>query len=544
MQISDWHKKKVLFLGDSISHGAFYIDFLEAYLLEHFSDECDANIVNIGLSAETVSGLSETGHPFPRPCLHDRLERALKKVEPDFVFLCYGMNDAIYAKLDEARLAAYQDGVRKALAQAKGCGAITVLLTPTPFDTKSYASPLSDEEVPPEGYLKPYQNYNETLCAYAQWAKKLTPADGADYTVDVYSALSDYLMQAYENNADFRSGDGIHPNPAGHWVMTKTILKSLFHITLDRVPDYVVCPQESRFFSMLSENNLMLANAWREAVGHSNPNKAEALPLEEALEQAKERRATIVHLARERGKRIEKSDWYGFTRYDFYVHGREGLLIEPKRRRDGSPWIWRAEFFGAFDKADRALLEDGGFLGYCRLSDLYGNEEAVALMEAFRRFVTGEFGLRQQAVLFGFSRGGLYSVNYTARYPKNVAALYLDAPVLDIKSWPKGAGKGGGAPKEWIECLAAYHINEEGLADFRKNPLDHIPVLLENEIPILLVAGGADTVVPYAENGALLAEKYQAGGGTIQVIVKPDCGHHPHSLEDVTPIEDYLKQFL
>ncbi len=538
MQVSDWYKKKVLFLGDSISHRAFYIDFLEAYLLEHFSDGCD--IVNIGLSAETVSGLSETGHPFPRPCLHDRLERALDTVKPDIVFFCYGMNDAIYAKLDESRFAAYQDGIRRALAQAKQRGALTILLTPTPFDARSYATMLSDEEVPPEGYMKPYKHYNETLCAYAQWVKKLTPADGADYTVDVYSALSDFFARAYEEDPDFRSGDGIHPNPAGHWVMTKTILKTLFHITLERIPQYVVCPQESRFFSMLSENNLMLANAWREAVGHTNPNKAETLPLADALEQAAGKRETLVHLARENGKRIQKSDWHGFTRFDFYVHGREGLLIEPKARRKDSPWTWRAEFFGAFDQADRTLLNDGCCLAYCRLSDLYGNDEAVVLMEQFRQFVTVEFGLRGQAVLFGFSRGGLYSVNYTARYPQNVSALYLDAPVLDIRSWPKGAG----ASREWQECLAAYHIGEEELKNFHENPLDHIPVLLENEIPVLLVAGGADIVVPYAENGALLADKYQTGDGTIRAIVKSDCGHHPHSLEDVTPIVDFLNPYL
>ena len=36
-----------------------------------------------------------------------------------------------------------------------------------------------------------------------------------------------------------------------------------------------------------------------------------------------------------------------------------------------------------------------------------------------------------RVVLEGFSRGGLYAFNFAATHPTRVAALYLDAPVLD-----------------------------------------------------------------------------------------------------------------
>ena len=36
-------------------------------------------------------------------------------------------------------------------------------------------------------------------------------------------------------------------------------------------------------------------------------------------------------------------------------------------------------------------------------------------------------------------------------------------------------------------------------------------------------------------------DAYQAMGGVVEVIVKPDCGHHPHSLEDPTPVVDFIK---
>ena len=60
--------------------------------------------------------------------------------------------------------------------------------------------------------------------------------------------------------------------------------------------------------------------------------------------------------------------------------------------------------------------------------------------------------------------------------------------------------------------------------------------LLENHVPVFLIAGDSDKVVPYEENGKLLYEQYVAAGGKIQLILKPGCDHHPHGLEDNTPL--------
>ena len=52
--------------------------------------------------------------------------------------------------------------------------------------------------------------------------------------------------------------------------------------------------------------------------------------------------------------------------------------------------------------------------------------------------------------------------------------------------------------------------------------------------------GDADEVVPYEENTALLAEKYEAAGGKIELIRKEGVGHHPHCLEDPKPIVNFI----
>ena len=231
------------------------------------------------------------------------------------------------------------------------------------------------------------------------------------------------------------------------------------------------------------------------------------------------------------------SEWNGYMKIGFTVGGRESFLICPGRAAPGMPWVWRCEFFGAFDAADRVLLRQGWHIAYHRVSDMYGCPESVKMMHEFQTEVCEQFGLARQAVLFGFSRGGMYAVNYAAKYPYEAAALYLDAPVMDIASWPCGKG-GNEACAE--ECLSIYGLTRETLADFRGNPLDKAEIIAAERIPVILVAGGADRTVPWDENGALFDARVRAADGVIETIVKPDCDHHPHSLEDPRPITDFI----
>lgn len=237
---------------------------------------------------------------------------------------------------------------------------------------------------------------------------------------------------------------------------------------------------------------------------------------------------------------ITLSEWENHVKKNFLVNGRESFVVCPEKPLEGNPWIWRAEFFGAFAQADKALLEQGWHLAYHKVSDLYGCPSAIQWMHEFRETAVKELELSQKAVLFGFSRGGLYACNYALTYPAEVSALYLDAPVLNIRSWPGGKGTGCGAEREWQECLSCYGLTEKTAASFAENPLDRTEELAKTGIPVLLVAGGSDAVVPYSENGALFAERFRKAGGFLQEFVKPDCGHHPHSLEDPTPIVQFV----
>ena len=61
----------IIFLGDSITFGGHYVAFFDAWLLTQGLGELPT-VIDVGLSSETVSGLSEDGHAggkFPRPDL-------------------------------------------------------------------------------------------------------------------------------------------------------------------------------------------------------------------------------------------------------------------------------------------------------------------------------------------------------------------------------------------------------------------------------------------------------------------------------------------
>ena len=237
-----------------------------------------------------------------------------------------------------------------------------------------------------------------------------------------------------------------------------------------------------------------------------------------------------------------------FTRYEgrpmreFSLYGRRTIIVEPEEALPGAPWVWRAEFFDAFASADRALLKAGFHLAYHKVSDMYGCPESIEMMEHFREWFSDTWGVSKKPVIFGFSRDGLYAVNYALKYPSHTGALYLDAPVLDFRSWPRGNNE---YDREWRECLSCYGLTEGTVRTFRGTPLDRAAELAELDIPTLIVAGEADHVVPSTENLDPFERTYKSVGGTnLSVIRKPHCDHHPHSLADPAPITAWIMRAL
>jgi len=236
-----------------------------------------------------------------------------------------------------------------------------------------------------------------------------------------------------------------------------------------------------------------------------------------------------------------KTTWHGYDLFTFTLEGRTCRVAVPKRTAPGQPWIWRARFWGHEPQTDLALLGHGFHVAYIDVANLFGSPKAVALWNAFYRYLTTKHGLAKKVVLEGMSRGGLIVFNWAAANPDKVACIYADAPVCDMKSWPAGRGKGRGSPAAWKACKRAYgfRTDEEAFA-YRGNPVDRLEPLAKAKVPLLHVCGDADTVVPFEENTAVVVRRYRAMGGPIQVILKKGCGHHPHSLKDPAPIVAFI----
>lgn len=229
--------------------------------------------------------------------------------------------------------------------------------------------------------------------------------------------------------------------------------------------------------------------------------------------------------------------WNGFLITKRYFKFRKYFIVEPEKRRKDNNWIWRTEFFGAFPYADIDMLKKGYVLVYIDMHDMYGAPKAIELMEEFYNFVIKKYNLNKKAILFGFSRGGLYCINFAAENPEKTQSLYLDAPVVDINSWPFGLGKGKGSDRDSKKCQKLYGV-KKGDSKIRDEAERKIRILSENKIPVILVSGDSDSVVPYEENGFIIEKNYDKD--FIEVIMKPECDHHPHSINPPDSITEFL----
>ena len=236
--------------------------------------------------------------------------------------------------------------------------------------------------------------------------------------------------------------------------------------------------------------------------------------------------------------------WHGYTRHQFSVDGCPAWVVEPKQALPGKQWSWCMEFPDAFTDRCAApqLLAAGFYHVHIEVGNTFGSPAALRHFDAFYDVLI-KAGLAKRGTLIGLSRGGLYAYRWAAEHPERVNVIYGDAPVCDFKSWPGGKGKGVGSPDDWAALIQCYGFRDEAEAlAYPGNPIDRLEPLARAKIAIIHVVGDADDVVPVAENTAMIEERYRKLGGEIRVIHKPGVGHHPHGLDDCSPVVAWVKQ--
>ena len=238
---------------------------------------------------------------------------------------------------------------------------------------------------------------------------------------------------------------------------------------------------------------------------------------------------------------FKTSTWNGFKRLDFKFKGRHAILICPEKAVDGNKWLYKTEYFDAFPDFEIQMIKRAYYLALLYNRTRWCPESDTDLRPLFCEFSNENFGLNKKCMLVGMSCGGMQAVYFAAKYPEYVAAMYIDAPVLNLLSCPYALGAAKENMREEFE--AAIGITLPELLNYRKHPIDYKQQLLETNIPIFLVCGDSDTVVPYLENGKILSDFYKENGGNLTEIVKKNCDHHPHGLTDNTPLIEFTIKY-
>ena len=230
--------------------------------------------------------------------------------------------------------------------------------------------------------------------------------------------------------------------------------------------------------------------------------------------------------------------WNGYRRLDFIFMGHPAILVCPNNPTEYKKWLLKTEYFGAFPAYELAMLERGYYVAHVKNTTRWCLPEDTERQAAFCEFLKDEFGLAKTCMPVGMSCGGMQAIYLAAKYPHLASALYLDAPVLNLLSCPCSIGRENGG-KMYEEFVNATGRTISTLLNDRNHPIDYADQLIAHRIPLALIGGEADTVVPYLENGAVLAQKYRASSVPFMEVVKPDCDHHPHGL----PNQDMLIAF-
>jgi lysophospholipase L1-like esterase len=287
--LQDAHR--VVFLGNSITAGGSYVAFVDTWIaslrLPH-----PPEVINMGLSSETVSGLSEEGHAggrFPRPDLAERLTRVLATAKPDLVIACYGINCGIYLPFDEGRFEKYQQGLRNLKTVVEKRGAKLILITPPFYDGQRGK--------------KPY--YNNVLDRYSRWL--LDRRADAWLVIDLHGAMTQEVALRREAQPEFTfQPDSVHPNEAGHWFMAQQIIrwfgdeKSAAAQTPQAMLQSRSLPPE--LLKLMQERMVLLRDAYVTAAGHKRPGVPPGLPLNQARAKAQSLSAKIQTVMNTKGK--------------------------------------------------------------------------------------------------------------------------------------------------------------------------------------------------------------------------------------------------
>jgi dipeptidyl aminopeptidase/acylaminoacyl peptidase len=210
----------------------------------------------------------------------------------------------------------------------------------------------------------------------------------------------------------------------------------------------------------------------------------------------------------------------------FLLEGRPAFILWPaeKKRQKPQPWVMYAPTLSGYPDSHEKWMHEqflsaGVAVAGIDAGEAYGSPQGQRLTSALYDELTGKRGFAAKPCLLGRSRGGLWVSNWAIANPDKVAGIAGIYPVFDLRTYP---GLANAAP--------SYELKPEELEArlSELNPIARIDVLAQAKVPVCIIHGDDDRVVPLKENSATLLETYKTAGAgdLVNLIVAEGQGHN------------------
>ena len=208
---------------------------------------------------------------------------------------------------------------------------------------------------------------------------------------------------------------------------------------------------------------------------------------------------------------------------EFLVGSSKCFVLDTNSSNQSKPWVWYAPTLPAHPDPSHSwyidkLLEKGISFAGCDQGEVRGSPKSVDRFTKFYKEMVDR-GYSKQPVLLGQSRGGLMMLSWAVQNPIKVKAFAGIYPVLNLRSWP--------ITRNLITTLADFEIDQDTFlktVDLH-NPIHQLEALARAKVPLYMVHGDSDRIVPLEENTQIVINRYTKLGGEAEVKVVPGKGH-------------------
>lgn len=202
----------------------------------------------------------------------------------------------------------------------------------------------------------------------------------------------------------------------------------------------------------------------------------------------------------------------------FRVKDRHAFLMEPKEAGtspQGKPWVFYGPTLAPYpDKHEswmhQQLLDAGIAVAGIDIGEAYGSPHSQKFFDALYDEMVSR-GYSTKPALLGRSRGGLWVSRFAIERPERVAAIAGIYPVFDYTTYPGVA-----------RAAAVYGVSAEQLQDRQDelNPIKLSDRIAKADIPVYIIHGVDDKVVPIATNSEALRAVYASMGKESRITVE------------------------